>query len=85
MRESAPREVRDLVLVKQGFQFEIKAIKNLGINIMLTPSITEILDTTSMALETFGKKFQPSLGRIIVATGLRGESLHNAGNDANYT
>jgi DNA polymerase III alpha subunit (gram-positive type) len=78
-------EIRDLILVGHGFGFEIKAMKGLGIDLTLAPSVIEIFDTEFLGYEVFGKDFKCSLSKVIKEVGILGESFHNAGNDANFT
>jgi len=77
-------EIRDLILVGHGFGFEIKAMKGLGIDLTLAPSVIEIFDTEFLGYEVFGRDFRCSLSNVIKKIGILGESFHNAGNDANF-
>ncbi|KAE8443513.1 hypothetical protein EG329_001825 [Mollisiaceae sp. DMI_Dod_QoI] len=78
-------EIRDLILVGHGFGFEIKAMKGLGIDLTLAPSVIEIFDTEFLGYEVFGRNFKCSLSKVTKEIGILGESFHNAGNDANFT
>ncbi|KAI2780783.1 hypothetical protein F4815DRAFT_445022 [Daldinia loculata] len=78
-------EIRDLILVGHGFGFEIKAMKGLGIDLTLAPSVIEIFDTEFLGYEVFGRDFKCSLSKVTKEIGILGESFHNAGNDANFT
>ncbi len=83
--EDAPRQNRDLILIGHGFGFEIKAMKGLGIDLNLAPSIVQIFDTEFLAYEVFGRDFKSSLSNVVQKTGIAGGYFHNAGNDANFS
>jgi hypothetical protein len=85
IENSTDGEIRDLILVGHGFGFEIKAMKGLGIDLTLAPSVIEIFDTEFLGYEVFGRDFKCSLSKITKEVGILGESFHNAGNDANLT
>jgi hypothetical protein len=83
--EETPKQIRDLILVGHGFGFEIKAMKGLGLDLNLAPSVIEIFDTEFLGYEVFGKNFKCSLSNIVKETGISGGFFHNAGNDANFS
>jgi len=71
---TTPREVRDLILVGHGLGFEIKAMKGLGIDLTLAPSVIEIFDTEFLGYEVFGRDFKCGLSRVTKEIGdLRGK------------
>jgi len=85
LEDKSPRQIRNIILVGHGFGFEIKAMKCLGIDLNLAPSIIEIFDTEFLGYEVFGRDFKCSLSNVVKETGISGGFFHNAGNDANFS
>jgi len=81
------REVRNIILVGQGFKAEILVMKALGIELCNLPSVVEIFDTEYLAYEVIGTGIRVRLSCLCEILGIsRGKgTFHNAGNDASYT
>jgi hypothetical protein len=66
-------------------RFENKAMKDLGIDLTLAPSVVEIFVTQFLGYEVFGRDFKSNLRHVARKTGISGGSFHNAGNDADFS
>jgi hypothetical protein len=81
----APEETRKVVLVGHGLDRDVKVMKRLGIDLEQAPCLLDIIDTSFLAMEVYGRSSQPRLEELVKNLGMSGKNFHIAGNDANFT
>jgi len=81
----APEETRKVVLVGHGFNRDLKVMKRLGLDVEQAPCLLDIIDTSYLAMEVYGRSSQPRLERLVEILGISGKNFHTAGNDTNFT
>jgi hypothetical protein len=78
-------ELRKIVLVGHGIANEIHILRQLGVNLELSPVIVGVFDTSLLARDIMGQATKCRLVDVARRFDMDASNFHNAGNDANYT
>ncbi|KAH7379768.1 hypothetical protein BKA64DRAFT_765194 [Cadophora sp. MPI-SDFR-AT-0126] len=80
--ETSPGNYRDVILLAHGLSTDLAVCAKRGLVLEDLATIVGLLDTTYLATEVLGMRFQ--LVYLLRILGLPFQEVHNAGNDANY-